>query len=100
LAFGHFPFAFISRRLMIGFNVLVLANAKPPRETVLSEPEGLRRHRPGSAGGPFGGRDRLAHDSPQIPDSPAAFLDSCRGHSRFHHSESRETINALSSGPF
>ena len=24
------------------------------------------------------GRDRPAHDSPQIPDSPAAFLESCR----------------------
>src|SRR5258706_4225926 len=32
---------------------------------------------------PCGGRDRPAHDSPQNPDSPAAFLESCRGHQRY-----------------
>jgi hypothetical protein len=29
---------------------------------------------------PFVGADRPAPGSPQIPDSPAAFLESCRGH--------------------
>jgi|ERR1700738_5150839 len=32
-----------------------------------------------SAAEPCGGSDRPAPDSPQIPDSPAAFLESCRG---------------------
>jgi hypothetical protein len=48
--------------------------------------EDLNAHRvrkvPRGIGGgcPFAGADRPAPDSPQIPDSPAAFLESCRGH--------------------
>jgi hypothetical protein len=36
-----------------------------------------------SAGAPCDGRDCPALGSPQKPDSPAAFLDSCRGYPAF-----------------
>jgi hypothetical protein len=42
-------------------------------------PVALARFHPASAGPACAGADRLAPDSPQIPDSPAAFPESWRG---------------------
>src|SRR5260221_13747325 len=49
-------------------------------------------------GEPCGGRDRPAHLSLQIPDSPAAFLDSWRGHGRRPPPHERRLTPAGSGG--
>jgi len=43
-----------------------------------ADPIDIPARRSSHAGAPCAGRDRPAHDSQQNPDSPVAFLDSCR----------------------
>jgi hypothetical protein len=70
----------ISRALNCGTSAVVAFDKGPNRPTPkFNCPAGPRSMlRPTSADAPCASADRPAHDSPQKPDSPAAFLESCR----------------------